>query len=431
MVKLTINQKKILNDIKKNKEIFKFIQENPKKNDAKLRYEKYKSATNYDEFLKLGGSNGDLRNDLQKKYIILDEILLDNNSEHSISSEIVDVEEHIETDEEIIKDLLKDLIDEVCPPELNVKEIINNYKKNILKKEIKIENIKVKLENIKIENTYKRLKTPLRYAGGKSKAIYILEKHLPKDMNKITEFHDCFLGGGSFPIYLSKIYPNLKIKVNDVYKPLYNFWIHLRDNGIELSDKLLKIKQENNTEEKAKILFIKAQEKLKKDEEYDIEHAVAFYIINKCGFSGLVSSSFSAQASVSNFGISGIENLKTYHKIIQGWDIYNLDYKEFIQKYSNKKEVLIYMDPPYMIKDNLYGDGGDLHKIFKHEEFFKVCHQLEANQLISYNSDKLIKNAFIGYEMSDYDLTYTMRSTGNYMEQQKERKELVMKRYVI
>ena len=36
-----------------------------------------------------------------------------------------------------------------------------------------------------------------------------------------------------------------------------------------------------NTEEKAKIIFIKAQEKLKKDEEYDIEHAVAFYIINK------------------------------------------------------------------------------------------------------------------------------------------------------
>ena len=33
--------------------------------------------------------------------------------------------------------------------------------------------------------------------------------------------------------------------------------------------------------------------------------------------------------------------------------------------------------------------------------------------------------------MSDYDLTYTMRSTGNYMEQQKDRKELVMKRYDI
>ena len=69
--------------------------------------------------------------------------------------------------------------------------------------------------------------------------------------------------------------------------------------------------------------------------------------------------------------------------------------------------------------------------LFKHEEFFEVCHQVEAHQLISYNSDNLIKDAFIGYDMSDYDLTYTMRSTGNYMEQQKDRKELVMKRYDI
>ena len=444
MVKLTDNKKQILDDIKKNNKRFKFQQENPKKVGAYDRYEKYKSATNYDQFIQLGGNDKDFLNDFKKGFIIIDnidEIVLDSNSEHSISSEIVDVEDIIETDEEIIKDLLKDLIEEVCLPELNVQEIINKYKKDILKEDIKldnikvdnikIENIKVKLENIKVENTYKRLKTPLRYAGGKSKAIYILEKHLPKDMNKITELHDCFLGGGSFPIYLSKIYPNLKIKVNDVYKPLYNFWIHLRDNGIELSDKLLKIKQENNTEEKAKIIFIKAQDKLKEDEEYDIEHAVAFYIINKCGFSGLVSSSFSPQASVSNFGISGIENLKIYHKIIQGWEIYNLDYKEFIESFSNKKDVLIYMDPPYMIKDNLYGDSGNLHAIFKHEEFFEVCHQVEAHQLISYNSDNLIKDAFIGYDMSDYDLTYTMRSTGNYMEQQKDRKELVMKRYDI
>jgi len=42
----------------------------------------------------------------------------------------------------------------------------------------------------------KKNKTPLRYAGGKSKAIYKLEKCLPKDMSEITEIHDCFLGGG-------------------------------------------------------------------------------------------------------------------------------------------------------------------------------------------------------------------------------------------
>ena len=82
-----------------------------------------------------------------------------------------------------------------------------------------------------------------------------------------------------------------------------------------------------------------------------------------------------------------------------------------------------------MIKDNLYGDHGELHKIFKHEEFFKICPPLKCKQLISYNSDLLIKNAFKDYNISDYGLTYTLRSTGTYMEDQKSRKELAMRNY--
>ena len=110
-----------------------------------------------------------------------------------------------------------------------------------------------------------------------------------------------------------------------------------------------------------------------------------FYILNKCSFSGLVSSSFSEQASVSNFGESGINNLKFYSQLIKSWEIYNMDYKEFIDKFSNKENVFLYLDPPYMIKDNLYGDHGDLHKVFKHEEFFELCPKLVCKQLISYN----------------------------------------------
>ena len=62
-------------------------------------------------------------------------------------------------------------------------------------------------------------------------------------MDTIEEIHDCFLGGGSLPIYLTKLYPNKKIIVNDVYEPLYNFWIQLRDNGEKLSEEILKIKK--------------------------------------------------------------------------------------------------------------------------------------------------------------------------------------------
>ena len=255
-------------------------------------------------------------------------------------------------------------------------------------------------------------------------------------MNNITEYHDCFLGGGSFAIYMTKIYPKLKIKVNDVYEPLYNFWIQLRDNGIKMVNKLIKIKNDNNNPELARELFTKQKEVLENINNDKIDRGVAFYIINKCGFSGLASSTFSAQASISNFSIKGIENLKIYHNLIKDWIITNNDYREFIHDKninSNRKEVLIYMDPPYMIgpNNNLYGDHGNLHKVFKHEDFFDVCKTIpNCNQMISYNSHNLIKDAFTGYNISDFSLTYTMRSTGNYMEQQKNRLEMVMKHYL-
>ena len=144
---------------------------------------------------------------------------------------------------------------------MSYKEILNEYFDNDIKnvKDSLLKNIKNidpdvkhKLELMKKEynrvmkikkDIDKKHKTPLRYAGGKSKAIYKLEKHLPDNMYEIEEIHDCFLGGGSFPLYLTKLYPDKIFRLNDIYEPLYNFWIQLRDNGKDMSDKLLVLKK--------------------------------------------------------------------------------------------------------------------------------------------------------------------------------------------
>lgn len=288
-----------------------------------------------------------------------------------------------------------------------------------------------------MEKLNKRNKTPLRYPGGKSKAIYKLEKFLPVTIDSIHEINDCFLGGGSFMIYLTKLYPDKVFKVNDIYYPLYNFWVQLRDHGERLSDVIHQIKLDNPNHELARVLYEeqkkvlqdKDDDKEKDEETKSFDKAVAFYITNKCSFSGLSSSSFSKQASDSNFSINSIVSLKYYSQLIKNWKIYNMDYREFIKQNSNREDVFLYLDPPYMIKDNLYGDNGKLHEIFKHETFFEVCKPLLCKQLISYNSDNLIKDAFKDYIISDYDLTYTMRSTGSYMEDQKKRKELAITNY--
>ena len=49
--------------------------------------------------------------------------------------------------------------------------------------------------------------------------------------------------------------------------------------------------------------------------------------------------------------------------------------------------------------------------------------------LISYNSDQLVKDRFKNWNAAEFDLTYTMRSVGEYMRDQKERKELLLFNY--
>ena len=65
----------------------------------------------------------------------------------------------------------------------------------------------------------KSLKTPLRYPGGKSRAVTKMAQYLP-DLTKYKEYREPFLGGGSVALYMTKQYPHLKVWVNDLYLSL-------------------------------------------------------------------------------------------------------------------------------------------------------------------------------------------------------------------
>ena len=249
------------------------------------------------------------------------------------------------------------------------------------------------------------------------------------DLSNYAEFREPFLGGGSVAIHVSKKYPHLKITVNDLYEPLINFWIQLQQFGDELTEKIKNYKSTHPEPESAKELFLEAKERIN-DKSLDcIERAAAFYIVNKCSFSGLTeSSSFSQQASISNFSMRGIEKLSGYSEIISHWHINQYSY-EYCFREDVHDDLFMYLDPPYDIKDNLYGKKGSMHKGFDHDEFADTCSQSNIDMLISYNSDQLVKDRFKGWTAGEFDLTYTMRSVGEYMRDQKERKELLLYNY--
>jgi len=277
-------------------------------------------------------------------------------------------------------------------------------------------------------STIKSLKTPLRYPGGKSRAVVKLFQFFP-DLSTYREYREPFIGGGSVAIEVTKRYPDIEVWVNDLYEPLYNFWCELQHNGSEMQKELVNLKGVHCNPDSARCLFQSMKDVINDPEESKIARAVAFYIVNKCSFSGLTeSSSFSEQASESNFSLRGIQRLSEYQELIQSWVITNLSYERML---SDEKNVFTYLDPPYDIKDNLYGKKGGMHKKFDHDDFAKQCDTFTSSMLISYNSSQLVKDRFKEWTAGEFAHTYTMRSVGCYNTDQASRKELVLTNYEV
>ena len=291
-----------------------------------------------------------------------------------------------------------------------------------------------------------KLKTPLRYPGGKSRAIKKLDPDLPKNFK---EFREPFLGGGSMALHVTQTRPDTKVWVNDAYYNLYNFWVQLRDNGPALHKELASIKTPINyvskplrkkkidksqwdksiidNIDKHRALFNKAREEISTVD--DFTKAVYFFILNKCSFSGLgESSSFSEQASEQNFSMTGIDKLPDYSKLIKRWTITNFDY-DFLLKKKGEDDCFVFLDPPYDIKDDLYGKNGNMHSGFDHMRFYEDVVKCKHDWMITYNSNEVLRKRFSDYYFNDWDLTYTMRSSKTYTEAQKDRKELLITSY--
>jgi DNA adenine methylase len=275
-----------------------------------------------------------------------------------------------------------------------------------------------------------RLKTPLRYPGGKSKATTKMAPYFPPK-NNVKHYREPFLGGGSVALWMVQNYDLESVWVNDLYWPLYNFWVQLRDRGDKLSDALYETKMNYDTVDKCRELFEVSKKEINDKDATNIEKAINFWIVNKCSFSGLTeSSSFSAAASQGNFTLKGITDLKEYSKLIKNWKITNVSYEKLLEEQSD--DTFIYLDPPYEISSNLYGRKGAMHKGFGHDLFAQHCRDASVmvNMAISYNADQSVKDRFPDWEQHEFPLTYTMRSnSANYRKNQPKRLELLLTNY--
>jgi len=292
----------------------------------------------------------------------------------------------------INEDKLNDIIDKKL--EEKIKKL--NIKENIIyeKKFVKDNNIN-KINNI----------SPLRYPGGKTRACKkldtILNEHF--DINKFNNILSPFFGGGSFEFYIQNNY-GLNIIANDKFYPLYNFWKTCKLNKENLCKELVKkinlIDKEEFTDLRKKIM----------DEKNNLKQSIMYFIINRCSFSGsTLSGGFSLEASKKRFTKSSINRIQELN--LTNYDIYNLDFEEFINNNQDEKN-LIFLDPPYYLEKSstLYGNNGDMHDSFDHDKLYNILLK-NKNWFITYNNCDYIKKLYKNFKIIETNWSYGMNKS--------------------
>lgn len=265
------------------------------------------------------------------------------------------------------------------------------------------------------------LKSPLRYPGGKSRAIKILMPFFPKDFDELAE---PFFGGGSVGLYLAQNFGLKQIFANDLNTDLYCFWQTLKTQNKALIDEIKRTRQTHtNGRELYEKLLARRGENLS-----DFQRAVDFFVLNRITFSGVVDcGGYSQKAYESRFTPSSIERLKNMDSILRNFTFSNQSYESLLQ--NNGKRVFIFLDPPYFSasKSKLYGKKGDLHANFNHERLCEHLKNTKHHFLLTYDDSEFIRELYKDF----YKLKYTLQYGMNNFKQTKANKgqELLISNY--
>ena len=246
------------------------------------------------------------------------------------------------------------------------------------------------------------IKSPLRYPGGKSRAINLISTLIPE----FDEFREPFLGGGSVFIYAKQRFPNKTFWVNDLYFELYKFWEITQKDIDGLIENIYRWKKQFPI---GKELYHFLNDNLYKFN--DLERATAFFIYNRITFSGTsLSGGYSEAAFSGRFTDSSIQRLRQLAKIIDKTYITNFDYTNLIDKEG--ENVFIFLDPPYYsaTKSALYGKNGNLHKTFNHIKFADNMKKCNHKWLITYDDSPHIRELFSFANIIPWNIVYGMRN---------------------
>jgi len=232
-------------------------------------------------------------------------------------------------------------------------------------------------------------RSPLRYPGGKTRAVKSICKFFPDDLKELLS---PFFGGGSIELSFAK--KGMKVYGYDIFSPLVEFWQCLIEQPIDLANEVEKFFP------LPKSRFYELQ-KTQTDFKDKLSRAAVFYVLNRSSFSGATLSGGMSPGHP-RFTRSSIQRLVDFYN--PNIELKEADFKESLAAHP---EVFSYLDPPYLIRNSLYGKKGDAHKDFDHEGLASIL-KGRINWILSYNNCDEIRELYAGFHIISPNWKYGM-----------------------
>ena len=237
-------------------------------------------------------------------------------------------------------------------------------------------------------------RSPLRYPGGKGRAVKFITPYIPANISQICS---PFLGGASIELYLAT--QGIKVWGYDNFQPLITFWQQILKNA-----KAVASEAEKNYFPLPKKKFYELQKKFHALED-PIISAAAFFVLNRASFSGTTLSGGMSpdHPRLTDSAFKRLQEFNSQHLSVEC-----LDFEDACARHPN---TFLYLDPPYYLKNcnNLYGNKGNMHKNFDHRRLADILRK-RSGWVLSYNDCQEIRELYKGYKIDNPKWRYGMNN---------------------
>lgn len=247
--------------------------------------------------------------------------------------------------------------------------------------------------------------SPLRYPGGKSSLYPLVCDLLEQNKKGGVTYIEPYAGGAGMALSLLMMEKVSNIIINDYDEAIYCFWKSIIENTERFIKKIKSI--DINIEE------WKKQKRIYENTDSEFSLGFATFFLNRTNYSGVISG-----RPIGGFDQKGrwkIDARFNKHKLIDRIErisyfknrisVHNEDGLNLINRVSRRKDVFVYLDPPYYVKGvSLYLNS------YVHDDHLALSKSLKAKNtmqwLLTYDNVNEIKAMYKGKNIIPFEINY-------------------------